>query len=76
MPLPRTLLRSISLTRITFNRSISTSARLAMPVQRVQVAKASEAPRAGAHKDFRFAGEGDDEVKVLLSNVGESCALS
>ncbi|UZJ54689.1 hypothetical protein CBS101457_004009 [Exobasidium rhododendri] len=41
-----------------------------MPVQRVQVAKASEAPRSGAHKDFRFAGEGDDEVKVLLSNVG------
>lgn len=40
-----------------------------MPVQRVKVASAKDAPRSGAHKDFAFAGEGDDLVKVLVSNV-------
>lgn len=41
-----------------------------MPVERVQVAKASDAPRSGLHKAFPFAGKGDDQVQVLISNVG------
>lgn len=40
-----------------------------MPSQRVQVASASEAPRSGSHKAFKFAGEGDDEVQVLVTNI-------
>jgi nitrite reductase/ring-hydroxylating ferredoxin subunit len=41
-----------------------------MPVERVQVAKASEAPKSGSMKAFTFAGEGDDAVQVLVSNIG------
>lgn len=40
-----------------------------MAVQRVKVASANEAPKKGGLKDFVFAGEGDDAVKVLLTNV-------
>ncbi|PWN51726.1 FAD/NAD(P)-binding domain-containing protein [Violaceomyces palustris] len=38
---------------------------------RVRVASKSDIP-VGKHKDFKFAGEGDDEVQVLISNVGGS----
>lgn len=41
-----------------------------MPMERVKVASASEAPKSGSHKAFTFAGEGDDAVQVLVSNVG------
>jgi NADPH-dependent 2,4-dienoyl-CoA reductase/sulfur reductase-like enzyme/nitrite reductase/ring-hydroxylating ferredoxin subunit len=41
----------------------------AMAIQRVKVASGSEAPRSGTMKDFVFAGEGDDAVKVLVTNV-------
>lgn len=35
-----------------------------MAVQRVKVASAAEAPKSGSHKDFTFAGEGDDALKM------------
>lgn len=40
------------------------SSALAMAVQRVKVASAAEAPKSGSHKDFTFAGEGDDALKM------------
>ncbi|CEH14356.1 monodehydroascorbate ferredoxin reductase [Ceraceosorus bombacis] len=41
-----------------------------MAPQRVKVASSDAAPKPGQHKAFDFAGEGDDKVQVLVTNVG------
>lgn len=41
-----------------------------MPIERVKVASASDAPKSGSMKAFTFAGEGDDKVEILLTNIG------
>jgi nitrite reductase/ring-hydroxylating ferredoxin subunit len=69
----RSLLRSTTIigqsSKQHYIRSFTTSSLLAMPVQKVKVASASEAPRSGSHKAFVFAGKGDDEVSVLVTNI-------
>jgi hypothetical protein len=56
--------------------SFSTSA-FAMAPQRIKLAAASELPKPGQKKDFVAFGEGDDALKILLSNVkGEIYATS
>lgn len=77
MQLLRTLLRSHLPNHSIASRPFTTSIRIAMPVQKVKVASASDAPKPGTMKAFTFAGEGDDKVEVLLTNIdGKLNALS
>ncbi|PWN93116.1 hypothetical protein FA10DRAFT_263819 [Acaromyces ingoldii] len=52
-----------------FARPLHSTSIVSMPSQRVKVADASSAPKSGQHKAYTFAGEGDDAVQVLVSNV-------
>lgn len=48
-----------------------------MAPQRIKLAAASELPKPGQKKDYVAFGEGDDALKILLSNVkGEIYATS
>lgn len=52
----------------TFQKAHLTSSILTMSEQRVRVGSAKDVAQ-GKMKEFTFAGEGDDAVKVLISNV-------
>lgn len=65
-----------SLASSSLRSKFSTSAS-AMAPQRIKLAAASELPKPGQKKDYVAFGEGDDALKILLSNVkGEIYATS
>lgn len=64
----RSIINSQTKFTLTKKNSLHTSS-IIMAIQRVKIANANDAPKKGSLKDFIFAGEGDDAVKVLLTNV-------